>query len=121
MKFVIQKGTGLDETTVVEMDLADPRADSPKIEAAYAAIDRRLAQTNQKIIEVREFIQEIKDPNYRYLFTSFMDQFLGISSQAESLAQKFKVDPPMHFDEWLRKKNAGAEDQRTIRALKDPA
>ena len=115
MKFVIQKGTGLDETTVVELD------DMSNVDAAYKALDKRLGQTNQKIIEVREFIQEIKDPNYRYLFTSFMDQFLGISSQAESLAQKFKVDPPMHFDEWMRKKNVGAEDQRTIRALKDPA
>ena len=116
MKFVIQKGTGLDETSVIELDELTPTV----VQQAYKLLDARIAQTNQKIIEVREFIQEIKDPNYRYLFTSFMDQFLGISSQAESLAQKFKVDPPMHFDEWMRKKNAGVEDQRTIRALKDP-
>ncbi|MGH7274521.1 MAG: hypothetical protein ACREIQ_08710 [Nitrospiria bacterium] len=108
MKFVVQKQTGLEETTVVELDSLDVGV----IQQTYTALDKRLAQTNQKIVEVREFINEIKDPNYRYLFTCFMDQFLGISSQAESLAKKFKVDPPMHFDEWVQKKES------TMKAVK---
>ena len=98
MKYVIQKETGLGETSVIELDTL---SEAP---AAYKALDERLWQTNAKIVEVREFIQQVKDPNYRYLFTSFLDTFLGISSQAESLAQKFKVDPPMKFDEWMARR-----------------
>ena len=97
-KYVIQKETGLGETSVFEGDsLAD-------YEAAHKAFDARLWQTNAKIVEVREFVDQIKDPNYRYLFVSFFDTLMGISSQAESLQKKFKVDPPMHFDEWLQKR-----------------
>ena len=98
MKYVIQKETGLGETTVVELDSFEG------VRAAYANLDERLWATNAKIVEVREFVDQIKDPNYRYLFVSFFDGLMGISSQAESLARKFKVDPPLHFDEWLAKR-----------------
>ena len=100
MKYVIQKETGLGETTVVELD-------SFKVEDvhhAYKLMDERLWQTNAKIVEVREFVDQIKDPNYRYLFVTFFDGLMGISSQAESLQRKMKVDPPMHFDDWLAKR-----------------
>ena len=113
MKFMIQKQTGLEETSVVELD---PNVDD--IQQAYAALDGRLSQTNRKIVEVREFIQEIKDPNYRYLFVAFMDQFLGISSQAESLLKKFQIEPPMHFDEWVRKKETAKEPAHVVKIAK---
>lgn len=103
MKLVIQKETGLGETCVFEGD---------KIEdfwAAHQAFDKRLWATNAKIVEVREWVQQIKDPNYRYLFVTFFDGLMGISSQAESLAKKFKVDPPMHFDEWMAKRDRPLE------------
>jgi hypothetical protein len=103
MKFIIQKATGLDETAVIELDNLE---DTTTIAKAFSILDARLAQTNQKIVEVREFIQQVKDPNYRYLFTAFMDQFLGVSSNAESLLRKFKVEPPQGFDEWVQKKDA---------------
>ena len=106
-KYVIQKETGLGETTVVELDLrsTDPVAENEaRVRGAYKLMDERLWQTNAKIVEVREFVDQIKDPNYRYLFVSFFDTLMGISSQAESLQKKFKVDPPMHFDEWLQKR-----------------
>ena len=109
MKFVIQKETGLGETTVIEL------VDLGHASAAYEALDKRLWETNKKIVEVREFINDIKDPNYRYLFVSFFDTLMGISSQAEPLARKFKVDPPMHFDEWMRKK------ERLVQSVKEPA
>lgn len=98
-KYVIQKETGLGETSVFEGESAEA------YEAAQKAFDARLAYTNQRIVEVREFMQQIKDQNYRYLFVTFFDQFMGISSQAEPLARKFKVDPPIGFDEWLAKKD----------------
>lgn len=102
-KYVIQKETGLGETSVVEMDI-DLRAGSDQVKAAYKHLDERLWQTNAKIVEVREFVDQIKDPNYRYLFVTFFDGLMGISSQAESLARKFKVEPPIKFDEWLEKR-----------------
>ena len=98
-KYVIQKETGLGETSVFEGDNVKDYLE------ALDAFDGRLAQTNQKIVEVREFMAQIKDPNYRYLFVTFFDQLMGISSQAEPLARKFKVDPPLGFDEWLAKKD----------------
>ncbi len=105
MKFVIQKETGLSETTVVELDKLDPN----QINDAYKVLDARLWQTNAKIVEVREWIAQIKDPNYRYLFVSFFDGLMGISSQAEPLARKFKVEVPPQFDEWLHKKDRTLE------------
>ena len=100
MKVVIRKQTGLDEEMLFELEqLSD-------IPSALIHADKRLAQTNQKVVEVREFISQVKDPNYRYLFTAFLDQFLGISSNAESLLRKFKVEPPEGFDAWMRKKDA---------------
>ena len=96
MKYVIQKETGLGETTVVELDTTDAES----VHAAYLRLDERLWQTNAKIVEVRDFIAQIKDPNYRYLFVSFFDSLLGISSQAEPLQRKYKVDPPKDFDTW---------------------
>ena len=98
MKYVIQKETGLGETTVVELD------DFDAIPAAYKHLDDRLWATNSKIVEVRDFIAQIKDPNYRYLFVSFFDTLMGISSQAEPLQRKFKVDAPKDFETWLRAK-----------------
>jgi hypothetical protein len=100
MKYVIQKETGLGETTVVELDTTDQEA----VQAAYLRLDERLWQTNGKIVEVRDFIAQIKDPNYRYLFVSFFDTLIGISSQAEPLQRKFKVDPPKDFETWLAAK-----------------
>ena len=100
MKYVIQKETGLAETTVIELDNMSPG----EVRAAYTLLDERLWQTNAKIVEAREFIQQIKDPNHRYLFVTFLDQMMGLSSQAESLAQKFKVEPPMKFDEWMARR-----------------
>ena len=105
MKFVIQKETGLGETTVVELDdlsLSD-------IQQAYQRLDDRLWQTNAKILEVRGFVDQIKDPNYRYQFVAFFDTLMGISSQAELLQRKFKVDPPPGFDQWLAAKAAKAD------------
>lgn len=96
-KYVLQYTTGLNETSVFEGDSAEDYREAIK------EFDRRSAETNQKIVEVREFMANIKDPNYRYLFVTFFDQFLGISSQAEPLGQKFKVDAPIGFDEWMRK------------------
>lgn len=98
-KYVIQKETGLGETSVFEGETVK------EYQEAHEAFDARLAYTNQRIVEVREFMQQIKDPNYRYLFVTFFDQLMGISSQAEPLARKFKVEPPMGFDEWLAKKD----------------
>lgn len=106
-KFVIQKETGLGETSVFEIDsLRDDKSEwvEGAIRSAYKLLDERLWQTNQKIVEVREFMAQIEDLNYRYLFVTFFDQMMGISSQAESLARKFKVDPPLGFAEWLEKK-----------------
>lgn len=97
-KYVIQRETGLGETSVFEGDNLED------YKVAQAAFDKRLWDTNAKIVEVREFMAQIKDPNYRYLFVTFFDQLMGISSQAESLARKFKVDAPLGFDEWLAKK-----------------
>ena len=96
MKYVIQKETGLGETTVVELDSLQ----AGEVRNAYKLLDERLWQTNAKIVEIRDFIAQIKDPNYRYLFVSFFDSLLGISSQAEPLQRKFKVDPPKDFDTW---------------------
>jgi len=103
MKFIIQKVTGLDETCVVELEHLDP----PNLDAAFAVLDARLLSTNRKIVEAREFIQQIPSPHYRYLFTTFLDTFLGISSQAESLLRKFKVEAPIDFDKWRAKKMDG--------------
>ena len=102
MKFVIQKETGLGETSVVELDSMDVGL----IREAYKALDERLWATNAKIIEAREFINTIKDPNYRYLFVGFLDELMGISSQAEPLARKLKVDAPGNFDEWMAKRQS---------------
>mgnify|MGYP001610293178 FL=1 len=96
MKYVIQKETGLGETTVVELDSLQ----AGEVRNAYKLLDERLWQTNAKIVEIRDFITQIKDPNYRYLFVSFFDSLLGISSQAEPLQRKYKVDPPKDFDTW---------------------
>ena len=100
MKYVIQKETGLGETTVVELDTTDAES----VQAAYTRLDERLWQTNSKIVEVRDFIAQIKDPNYRYLFVSFFDSLMGISNQAEPLQRKFKVEPPKDFETWLAAK-----------------
>ena len=105
MKFVIQKSTGLDEQVLIELD----DLNEGRIASAFKACDERLAQTNRKIVEVREFINQIKDPNYRYMFTAFMDQFLGVSSNAEPLLRKFKVEPPPGFDEWMQKREASGK------------
>src|SRR5437870_13856891 len=80
--------TGIEEQTLVECSTTD------EAEAAYEVVDKRLMATNRKIVEAREFIEQVKDPNYRYQFTAFLDTFLGISSQAESLLRKFNVSPP---------------------------
>ena len=106
MKFVIQKETGLGETSVVELDTLDVDV----IHSAYKALDERLWQTNAKIADVREFMSQIKDPNYRYLFVTFFDQLMGISSQAEPLQRKFKVEAPINFDEWMRKRQAPVQE-----------
>ena len=106
MKYVIQKETGLGETTVVELDTLEKHI----IEEAYQRLDARLWQTNAKIVEAREFIQTIKDPNYKYLFTGFLDELMGISSQAESLAKKAKVDAPPNFDDWMAKRSSRLQE-----------
>ena len=106
MKYVIQKETGLGETSVVELDSLT-RED---IVTAYKLLDERLWQTNAKIVEAREFIQTIKDPNYKYLFTGFLDELMGISSQAESLAKKAKVDAPPNFDDWMSKRQSRLQE-----------
>ena len=103
MKYVIQKETGLGETSVVELDSFDG------VEKAYEELDKRLWATNQKIVEVREFVSQIKDPNYRYLFVSFFDALMGISSQAEPLARKLKVEAPGDFDTWMARQNRALE------------
>jgi hypothetical protein len=88
VKITIQKMTGMEEQTLVECGTRD------EAELAYEIVDKRLWATNRKIVEAREFIDQVKDPNYRYQFTAFLDSFLGISSQAESLLKKFNVTPP---------------------------
>ena len=103
MKYVIQKETGLGETSVVELDSFDG------VEKAYEELDKRLWATNAKIVEVREFVSQIKDPNYRYLFVSFFDALMGISSQAEPLARKLKVEAPGDFDTWMARQNRALE------------
>ena len=97
MKYVIQKETGLGETTVVELDTIDQET----VAEAYKRLDERLWQTNAKIIEIRGFVDQIKDPNYRYLFTTFFDTLMGVSSQAEPLQRKLKVDAPIDFEKWV--------------------
>ncbi len=99
-KYVIQKETGLAETCVVELE----NPTSQGVHDAYRYLDERLWATNAKIVEVRDFISQIKDPNYRYLFVSFFDTLMGISSQAEPLQRKFKVEPPKDFETWLAAK-----------------
>ena len=106
MKFVIQKETGLGETSVVELD----RLDGAEIKAAYKHLDERLWATNAKIIEAREFISQVKDPNYKYLFTGFLDELMGISSQAEPLARKFKIEAPKDFDNWMAKRQVRLQE-----------
>lgn len=111
MKYVIQKETGLGETSVVEIEsLRDDKAEwvETAVRAAYRLLDERLWQTNGKIVEVRDFINQIKDPNYRYLFVSFFDTLMGISSQAEPLQRKYKVEPPPGYDQWIAAKEAKA-------------
>ena len=103
MKLVIQKETGLGETCVAEVSTIED------FWASHKAFDERLWATNQKIIEVRDFVAQVKDPNYRYLFVSFFDGLMGISSQAEPLARKFKVEAPQNFEEWLHKKDRTLE------------
>ena len=103
MKYMIQKETGLGETSVVELDSFDG------VEKAYEELDKRLWATNAKIVEVREFVSQIKDPNYRYLFVSFFDALMGISSQAEPLARKLKVEAPGDFDTWMARQNRALE------------
>ena len=100
MKFVVQKETGLGETTVVELDTVDQET----VQEAYKRLDERLWATNAKIIEIRNFVDQIKDPNYRYLFVGFFDTLLGVSSQAEPLQRKLKVEPPVDFDTWMAAK-----------------
>ena len=103
MKYVIQKETGLGETSVVELESFN------EVEKAYEELDKRLWATNAKIVEVREFVSQIKDPNYRYLFVSFFDALMGISSQAEPLARKLKVEAPGDFDTWMARQNRALE------------
>ena len=105
MKYLIQKETGLGETTVVELDTIRKE----EVHEAYHRLDERLWQTNAKIIEIRNFVDQIKDPNYRYLFTTFFDALMGVSSQAEPLQRKLKVDAPIDFEKWMaaRQEKAG--------------
>ena len=103
MKFVVQKETGLGEMTVVEAEFGGPAMMKSITEEAYAAIDARLMQTNRKIVEAREFIQQVHDPYYCYMFTAFLDNFLGVSGQAEPLLRKFGISAPGDYEEWLQK------------------
>mgnify|MGYP001582717148 FL=1 len=100
MKFIVQKETGLGETTVFEA--AGPLG-AEDIARAYQMIDERLMSTNRKIVEAREFIQQVHDPHYRYMFTAFLDNFLGVSGQAEPLLRKFGIYAPGDYEEWLQK------------------
>jgi len=95
---MIQKATGLDEQFVVE---TETWADLAK---AFEVADARLATTNNRIVEARGFIQGVKDPHYRYMFTAFLDSFLGISSNAESLQKRFAVERPPDYDKWYSAK-----------------
>ncbi len=106
-KIVVQKMTGLEETCVVEIDVSDVNQAVSQLPIALKALDARLAQTNAKIVEVREFMAQVKDPNYRYLFITFLDSLLGISSNAESLLRKFGIVAPVDFDKWLADKDSG--------------
>lgn len=106
MKLVIQKETGLGETCVFEGDKLEDFWE------AHKAFDERLWATNQKIVEVREFIGQIKDPNYRFLFVNFFDTLMGVSSQAEPLQRKMKLDPPENFDTWLARKERTSEGKK---------
>ena len=96
MKLMIQKATGLDEQSIVETEQWDDWL------KAYELLDARLATTNNKIVAAREFVEAVKDPHYRYMFTSFLDSFLGISSNAESLQKKFGVQRPPDYDAWYK-------------------
>ena len=102
MKVVIQKGTGLDEQVLIEVEGAGPLEQD--VQDAFKIIDARLWQTNRKIVEAREFISKIPSPHYRYMFTAFLDGFLGVSSQAEPLLRKFGVDAPDDYDKWYHKR-----------------
>lgn len=100
MKISVQRETGLGEVTVIETDTL---SDLPE---TYKRLDDRLQQHNAKVVEARQFVQQVKDPNYRYLFTAFLDQFLGLSSSAQSLLQRFNLQPPEGFDSWVAAQDA---------------
>lgn len=103
MKLMIQKATGLDEQSIVEVETFADWA------RAYEAMDQRLKVTNDRIVAAREFVEAVKDPHYRYMFTSFLDSFLGISSNAESLQKKFGINRPPDYDAWYKLSESKAE------------
>ena len=96
MKLMIQKATGLDEQSICEVETF------LDWQHAYEAMDARLKVTNDRIVAAREFVEAVKDPHYRYMFTSFLDSFLGISSNAESLQKKFGLTCPPDYDAWYK-------------------
>lgn len=104
MKLMIQKTTGMDETSVIEFEGANPLAIKPEeVVAAYEMLDARLRVTNDRIARVRNFVNDIKDPNYRYLFTAFFDQCLGVGNETQSLLKRYGVERPDGYDEWEAK------------------
>ena len=108
MKLMIQKATGLDEQSIVE---TEEWGDWLR---AYVLLDERLAATNNRIVAAREFVEAVKDPHYRYMFTSFLDSFLGISSNAESLQKKFGVTRPPDYDAWYKLSEVKAEKSAKV-------
>ena len=66
MKLVIQKETGLGETCVVEVE-GMSQATAHDVAYGFEVLDGRLQRHNAKVVEARQFVQGIKDPNYRYL------------------------------------------------------
>lgn len=83
MKVLIHYFTGLEEETSIEIDTKVDGIGS--VDQAFEVLDARRRVTNDKIVQVREFLRDIEDTKYRVLFTQFMDQFLGISSNARGL------------------------------------
>lgn len=100
MKIVIERHTGLEEQCIIEIQ---HQAKSPGeykqpdvlelrdlCRQAWQIIDDRVAHNNVKIEAAKEMVATITDKHHKFLFTQFLQQFLGISSEAIPLIARSK-------------------------------
>lgn len=92
MKIGIVYESGIGETLHMEVESSRLLAGDESgeiIKDAQAVLnffDARRWQRNQEIANIREFINSIPDPAAKIMFTQFMDQFVGVSSQAKPIS-----------------------------------